>query len=66
MMNKLYSTGCPQCKTLKMKLDKAGIEYEIHNDLEEMNQKGFKTAPMLETDDGTFNFSEAIKWVNAH
>lgn len=64
-MIKLYSTHCPQCTTLKTKLDKIGIEYEICDDLDTMIAHGFKSVPMLETDDGIFNFSEAIKWVNS-
>ena len=64
-MIKLYSTHCPQCNTLEIKLDRSGIEYEICDDLEEMKARGFKSAPMLETPDGVFNFSQALKWVNA-
>lgn len=63
-MNKLYSTHCPQCKTLEMKLNRANIEYEICDDIEIMKARGFKTVPILETEDGTFNFMEAVKWVN--
>ena len=64
-MIKLYSTHCPQCNTLEIKLDRSGIVYEICDDLEEMKARGFKSAPMLETPDGVFNFSQALKWVNA-
>ena len=63
-MIKLYSTHCPQCKTLETKLNRSNIEYEICDDIEEMKSKGFKAAPVLETEDGVFNFSQAIKWVN--
>ena len=61
----LYSTHCPQCKALEMKLQKAMINYEVCDDKELMEKKGFKAAPMLETPDGTFNFSDAVKWVNS-
>lgn len=64
-MNTLYSTHCPQCNTLEIKLDRAGIKYEICDDIEIMKARGFKAAPVLETDEGIFNFSEAIKWVNS-
>ena len=64
-MVKLYSTHCPQCNTLEIKLDRAGIEYEIRDDVELMKARGFKAAPMLETDDGVLNFAQAIKWVNS-
>ena len=62
----LYSTHCPQCRALEMKLDKVGIEYEVCDDIDFMNKMGFSSAPVLETPDGVFNFSQAIKWVNAH
>lgn len=65
-MIKLYSTHCPQCNTLEIKLDRAGIEYEICDDVELMKARGFKTAPILETDEGVFNFAQAIKWVNSY
>lgn len=63
-MNKLYSTHCPQCKALELKLKKANIEYEICDDMNEMKAKGFAAAPMLETEDGIMNFAQAIKWIN--
>ena len=62
----LYSTHCPQCRALEMKLDKVGIEYEICDDIDLRNKMGFQAAPVLETPDGVFNLSQAIKWVNAH
>ena len=61
----LYSTGCPQCKVLKEKLDAAGIEYETVEDQEIMEEKGFMTAPMLEKDDTVMNFVEAVNWLRA-
>ena len=64
-MVKLYSTHCPQCNTLEIKLNRAGIEYEVCEDVNTMKARGFKSVPVLETDDGVFNFVEAIKWVNS-
>ena len=63
-MIKLYTTHCPRCNTLKIKLDRAGLEYEICEDQEEMKARGFKAAPVLETDEGVFNFIDAVRWVN--
>ena len=60
----LYSTGCPQCNTLKKKLDMAGIEYDVILDQKVMVELGFKSAPMLKVEEGKYlNFSEAIKWL---
>ena len=64
-MIKLYSTHCPQCRALEMKLNKANIEYEVCDDVELMKKMGFQAAPILETPDGVFNFSQAVKWVNS-
>ena len=61
----LYSTHCPQCRALEMKLNKANIEYEVCNDVELIKKMGFQSAPVLETPEGIFNFSEAVKWVNS-
>lgn len=65
-MVKVYSTHCPQCNALEMKLKKAGIEYEVCDDVDVMNELGFKAAPILETEDGILAFADAIKWVNQH
>ena len=62
----LYSTHCPQCKALEMKLDKKGIVYTINDNEEEMKKLGFKAAPMLKIDDETYlPFAAAVKWVNS-
>ena len=44
----LYAHGCPRCKVLQMKLDKAGIQYKTVSDVEIMKAKGFMEAPKLE------------------
>ena len=61
----LYKTlTCPKCKVLTMKLDTAGIEYEVVTDIKVMEAKGFKEAPKLELTDGTvMNFKQAIDWI---
>lgn len=64
MTIKLYTTHCPQCKALEMKLNKKSIEYTTSDDVEEMKKLGFAAAPILQVDDKYYNFSEAVKWVN--
>ena len=59
----LYSTGCPQCKVLKTKLDAAGIAYNTVTDQATMVAMGFKSAPILQVDNATYKFAEAIKWI---
>ena len=56
----LYSTGCPKCKVLKMKMDKLGIEYNTISDIDVMQEKGFKEVPKLEVDDVIYDFKEAV------
>lgn len=60
----LYSTGCPKCKILEQKLDNANIEYNICNDINKMEEKGFMSLPMLEVNDEIMGFGEAVKWIN--
>jgi len=50
---------------LKTKLDNKGLNYEIVTDVDVMMAKGFKSAPMLEDDNGNImTFTDAIKFVN--
>lgn len=60
----LYSTGCPKCHVLEMKLKEVGVNFDLVKDEDLMIQKGFMTAPMLEVDGISMDFSAAIKWVN--
>ena len=59
----LYTTNCPRCNVLKKKLDMAEIEYEICDDEDLMEQKGFMSAPMLEVDGVVMDFGLAVKWI---
>ena len=59
----LYSTGCPQCKVLKSKLDNAGIKYNIVTDQTTMMAMGFQLLPILQVDNVTYKFAEAVKWI---
>ena len=59
----LYEHGCPRCRVLKAKLDKAGIVYETVNDIEAMKAKGFVDAPKLEVAGEIYDFKEAVKWI---
>ncbi len=61
----LYTTHCPKCKVLTMKLDKKGINYTEVEDVNTMLAKGIKTAPYLEVDNELMDFTQAVAWVNA-
>lgn len=60
----LYSTGCPKCKILKMKLEDKNIDYVENDDIETMISLGIEQVPVLSVDNKLFQFAEAVKWVN--
>ena len=60
----LYSTGCPKCKVLTMKLDKKNVQYDKSDDFSALIEKGYKTAPLLEVDGEVMDFNKAVNWVN--
>lgn len=60
----LYSTGCPKCKILETKMSQKNINYEVNNDVDLMQEKGFTTLPMLDVDGEMMDFGSAVKWVN--
>ena len=58
----LYTTHCPMCKALKMKLDKFKIQYEECDDVDLMISKGFSRAPILEVNGVALYVKEAMSW----
>jgi glutaredoxin len=59
----LYTTDCPKCKILKHKLDDKGIKYETCSDVNIMQEKGFRSVPMLQIDENIMTYLDAIKWI---
>ncbi len=60
----LYTTHCPKCVVLEKKLNQKQIEFDICDDIEIMEQKGFMTAPMLEVNNDIMDFGKAVEWIN--
>ena len=60
----LYTTHCPKCNVLTKKLDSAGIEYNLVDDVGEMIDEGIMTAPVLEVDGEKMDYKQAVDWVN--
>jgi len=60
----LYSTHCPKCKVLTLKLDKKHIPYTVETSVDKMLALGLKTAPALSVDGTIMPFAEANAWVN--
>lgn len=59
----LYSTGCPQCRILKERLDAKGISYQICSDVEIMKTKGISSVPVLEVDGELLRMRDAFEWM---
>lgn len=59
----LYTTHCPKCKVIEKKLAQKGIEYTEVTDKDEMINRGFKSAPVLEVDGKMLNFGDANRWI---
>lgn len=63
----LYSTGCPKCKVLAAKMDKAGIEYEVREDEDTIltlcQYLNTNSLPILEVGGAYLDFGKAVKWV---
>lgn len=63
-MTVFSSSTCPKCKVLKFKMDKAGMEYEVNENIEDMKALGIKTIPMLQLSNGELlDFGAAIAFV---
>ena len=58
-----WSTHCPRCNVLELKLKQKKINYEENNNVEEMTAKGFKEAPKLEVDGVVMDFKQAVDWI---
>lgn len=68
-MIRLYSTHCPRCKAVEMKLDRTGIEYEVVDDPDAVTAfgeaHGILEAPLLEVDGEALDFGKAITYINS-
>lgn len=64
----LYSTHCPKCRVVEMKLKQLGIEHQIIDDLDTVVKVGqdqhILSAPILEADGKFMNFQDAVKFIN--
>lgn len=60
-----YSTHCPRCKVLEVKLKQTNIEYSEINDIDEMTKLGLTSAPALKVDGKLMDFKAAIDWLRS-
>ena len=59
-----YTIDCPKCHVLESKMKAKNVAFEECRDIEIMQEKGFKSAPMLDVDGDVMNSGEAVKWIN--
>ena len=60
------SATCPQCKVVKMKLEKKGIPFTEEIDIGVMESRGVRGIPTLEIDGELItNLRDINNWVNA-
>lgn len=60
----LYSTGCPKCNVLKAKLDNAGIEYTVSDDVQFLLDSGIYEVPVLSVAGELLRFRDAVNYAN--
>jgi len=64
----LYSTHCPKCRIVEMKLAQKKIDFEIIDDQETLVEvgkaHGIMSAPILKVDEQYLNFNDAVKFIN--
>lgn len=59
----LYSTGCPNCRTLKLLLEKHNVTYVESKSVDEVIALGFTRVPVLKVNDKYMEYSEAKDWI---
>ena len=62
----LYTTHCPKCRVLEIKLRQKNIPYTTVTDINKIIATGRKTAPILEVGGIFMEFGEALEWVKNH
>ena len=64
----LYSTNCPKCKVMELKLKQKNIDFRVETDPEIVVAKGkevgIMSAPILNINDNYFDFANGVKELN--
>lgn len=64
----LYSTNCPKCKVMELKLKQKNIDFRVETDPDIVVNKGKEvgiiSAPILNIDDKYFDFVNGVKELN--
>lgn len=59
----LYTTHCPKCKILSDMLKQKGISFTENDDVQEMINLGFTSAPILNVNGDLMTFNAAMAWI---
>ena len=59
----LFSTNCPKCRVLEQKLNQKNIAFDISDNIQEVIDQGFMSAPVLKIGDDYMDFTTAIAWL---
>lgn len=59
-----HTATCPQCRMVKMLLDKYGIQYNPCLDVEEMKEKGIMHTPAIEVEGEILQGKPMMDWIN--
>ena len=59
----LFSTNCPKCRVLEQKLNQKNIAFNISDNIQEVIDQGFMSAPVLKIGDDYMDFTTAITWL---
>lgn len=59
----LYTTNCPRCSVLEKKLELKNIDFKKNDNIDEIIEMGFMSAPILKVDDNFMEFTDALRWV---
>lgn len=65
-MIKIFTIDCHRCKILEMKLKEKGIAFEICTDMQEVIDKGYRTAPILKIGEEYKEFGQAIIFIKEY
>jgi len=65
MIAVLYTTHCPKCRVVELKLKQKGINYVEVDDLEKMKELGLMSAPYLKVEEKLMGFADAIQYINS-
>ena len=64
----LYSTHCPKCKVLELKLNQKKVDFNVIDNPDAVvafgAQHNIMSAPILDVDGCAYDFSDAVKFLN--